>query len=311
MTLPFVLEAKPFKLPYSWLSLAMREGIQSVSLDEKVERAIESISRYNGAVVALSAGVDSSLVALLAKKALGERAVAATAVSESLPPGELEVAKKTAEEIGIRHLVVHTDEIHNPNYASNPSNRCYYCKDTLYRELANIATDLGFEAILDGTQTDDLSDDRPGLQAASEAGVKSPLLIAGFTKGEVREAAKILGLVVWDKPAMPCLSSRIAHGEEVTEAKLYSVGKAELFIKDLTGVKNLRVRSQGGLARIEVAPEERHLFFDEGIMDQIDKELREIGFSTVSLDLKGFRKKVFPSPSSDGFTLPVLDATHV
>ncbi len=311
MTPLFVREAKPFKLPYSWLSLTMLEGIQSVSVDEKVETAIESISRFNGAVVALSAGVDSSLVALLARKALGEGAVAVTAVSESLPPGELEVAKKTAEEIGIRHLIVHTDEIHNPDYASNPSNRCYYCKDTLYKELANIATDLGFEAILDGTQTDDLSDDRPGLQAARKAGVKSPLLIAGFSKSDVREAAKTLGLTVWDKPAMPCLSSRISHGEEVTEAKLSSIGEAELFIKNLTNARELRVRLENGLARIEAAPEERHLFFDEGTMDQIDKELRKIGFSKVTLDLRGFLRKIAPSPSSNGFTLPVVDATHV
>ena len=301
----FVPEAKPFKLPYSWVSLAMSDGIQTVSVDEKVWKAIESISQYNGAVVALSAGVDSSLVALLAWKALGERAVAATAVSESLPAGELEIARKTAEEIGIRHLIVRTDEIHNPNYASNPSNRCYYCKDTLYKELVNVTTDLGFEAILDGTQTDDLSDDRPGLQAAREAGVKSPLLLAGFSKSDVREAARSLGLAVWDKPAMPCLSSRIAHGEGVTEAKLSSIGEAELFIKKITNVKELRVRLENGLARIEVAPEERHRFFDEGVMDRIDQKLKAIGFSRVTLDLKGYRRRKASLSNHDGVVLPM------
>lgn len=268
-----------------------------------------SISGYKGTVVALSAGVDSSLVALLARRALGERAVAVTAVSESLPPGELEVAKKTAKEIGIRHLIVHTDEIHNPNYTSNPSNRCFYCKGTLYKAMANIASDLGFEAILDGTHMDDLSDDRPGLQAAREAGVKSPLMDAGFSKREVREAAKALGLSVWDKPAMPCLSSRIAHGEEVTEAKLSSIGQAELFIKNLTGVRELRVRYQNGMARIEVSPEERHLFFDEGVMDRVAQKLRAIGFSTITLDLKGYRRRETAFPNPDQLTLPMANVT--
>ncbi len=288
----------------------MSDNVQSVSVYEKVGKAIESISRYNGALVALSAGVDSSLVALLARKALGERAVAATAVSESLPPGELEAAEKTAKEIGIRHLVVRTDEIHNPNYASNPSNRCYYCKDTLYKELAKITVDLGLEAILDGTQTDDLSDDRPGLQAAREAGVKSPLLSAGFSKSDVREAARSLGIAVWDKPAMPCLSSRIAHGEAVTNAKLSSIGEAELFIKTLTNVRELRVRLENGLARIEVAPEERHLFFQESVMDRIDLKLRVIGFSKVTLDLRGYHRRATSLPNQGGLTLPIVDTTH-
>ena len=240
----------------------MSQTLLSKSLNHKVKKATESIRQFGGVVVALSAGVDSSLVALLARKALGNQAVAVTAVSESLPPGELEIAKKIAGEIGIRHLIVRTDEIHNPKYTSNASNRCYYCKDTLYRELAATAADLGFHGILDGTQLDDLSDDRPGLQAAREAGVRSPLLDAGFNKQEVREAARCLGLSVWDKPAMPCLSSRIAHGEEVTVSKLSSIGEAELFIKNLTGLRELRVRTQNGQARIEVAPQERHLLFN-------------------------------------------------
>ncbi len=283
----------------------MNDSIQTVSIDEKVGKAIVSISQCDGVVVALSAGVDSSLVALMAKKALGERAVAATAVSESLPPGELDIAEKTAKEIGIRHLIVHTDETHNPKYASNPHNRCYYCKETLYKELAIIKADLGFEAILDGTQSDDLLDDRPGLEAARQAGVRSPLLLAGFTKSDVREAARSLGLAVWDKPAMPCLSSRIAHGEEVTEEKLSSVGEAELFIKNVTNVKELRVRLENGLARIEVAPEERHRFFNEEFMDRIDRKLKTIGFSRVTLDLEGYRRRRGLLPNHDDVLLPM------
>ena len=261
------------------------------NLQQKFDAAVSQIRLSKGAVVALSAGVDSSLVALLAHKALGDHAVAVTGVSESLPPHELEIAKETAKEIGIKHLVVQTDELQNPKYASNRADRCYYCKDTLYRELRTLANGLGLEEILDGTQVDDLGDDRPGFRAAQEAGVKSPLLMASFSKAEVRETARVLGLSVWDKPAMPCLSSRINHGEEVTTDKLGMIGQAELYIKELTGVRNLRVRYSNSAARIEVAPEERKLFFDETVIDQVDRTLKGLGFMTVTLDLKGYSRK--------------------
>lgn len=286
----------------------MQTAVDSV-LESKIEKAISFIGQFKGVVVALSAGVDSSLVAKLAVKALGDRAVAATAISESLPPGELDVAKKTATDIGIKHIIVRTNELQNPSYAANPADRCYYCKDTLYRELRGLAEDLELETILDGTQVDDLGEDRPGRRAAREAGVKSPLLEAGFSKSEVREAAKILGLSVWDKPAMPCLSSRIPHGQEVTQKKLWTIGEAELFIKQLTGVRDLRVRHHGTLARIEVRPEERQLFYDDVLMDQIDTKLRSLGFSAVTLDLQGYRKNRAPD-TSEGIVLPLLKEDH-
>jgi pyridinium-3,5-biscarboxylic acid mononucleotide sulfurtransferase len=281
----------------------------SQELDQKVKQTINSIRQYNGVVVALSAGVDSSLVAELARRALGERSVAVTAISESFPPGELDVARKTAAGIGIRHLIIHTDELHNPNYASNPSNRCFYCKDTLYRELTKVASDLGFEAILDGTQADDLSGDRPGRKAAENFGVKSPLLEAGFSKRDVRNAARDLGLSIWDKPAMPCLSSRIPHGEEITSAKLSMVGQAELFIKSLTNVKELRVRSHNGQARIEVAPEELYLFYTEAIMESVNKHLTALGFSAVTLDLGGYRKRETNQSKLEDLTLPMAGSS--
>jgi len=279
------------------------------NLQQKFDAALSQIRLSRGAVVALSAGVDSSLVALLAHKALGDHAVAVTGVSESLPPHELEIAKETAKEIGIEHLVVQTDELQNPEYASNRADRCYYCKDTLYRELRTVADSLGFEAILDGTQVDDLSDDRPGFRAAEEAGVKSPLLMASFSKADVRETARVLGLAVWDKPAMPCLSSRITHGEEVTTNKLGMIGHAELYIKELTGVRNLRVRYSNGSARIEVAPEERKVFFDEAVMDRVDRALRQLGFLTVTLDLKGYSRKE-RTPVADPLLLPMASVSQ-
>src|SRR5712664_2144431 len=274
------------------------------NLQQKFDAAVSQIRLSNGAVVALSAGVDSSLVALLAHKALGDHAIAVTGVSESIPPHELEIAKETAKEIGIKHMVVQTHELQNPGYASNRADRCYYCKDTLYRELRTLANGLGLEEILDGTQVDDLDDDRPGFRAAKEAGVKSPLLMASFSKAEVREAARVLGLSVWDKPAMPCLSSRINHGEEVTTDKLGMIGQAELYIKELTGVRNLRVRYSNSDARIEVAPEERRIFFDEAVMDQVDRALKQLGFMAVTLDLKGYSRKE-RTPVTDPLLLPM------
>jgi len=273
-------------------------------LQQKFDAAVSQIRLSKGAVVALSAGVDSSLVALLAHKALGDHAVAVTGVSESLPPQELEIAQETAKEIGIKHLVVQTYELQNPEYASNRADRCYYCKDTLYRELRTLANGLGLEEILDGTQVDDLGDNRPGFRAAQEAGVKSPLLTASFSKAEVRETARVLGLSVWDKPAMPCLSSRITHGEEVTTDKLGMIGQAELYIKELTGVRNLRVRYSNSVARIEVAPEERRIFFDEAVMDQVDRALKQLGFIAVTLDLKGYSRKE-RTPATDPLLLPM------
>ena len=278
-------------------------------LQQKFDAAVSQIRLSKGAVVALSAGVDSSLVALLAHKALGDHAVAVTGISESLPPHELEVAKETAKEIGIKHLVVQTDEIQNPEYASNRADRCYYCKDTLYRELRTLANGLGLEEILDGTQVDDLGDDRPGFRAAQEAGVKSPLLMASFSKADVRETARVLGLSVWDKPAMPCLSSRITHGEEVTMDKLGMIGQAELYIKELTGVRNLRVRYSNASARIEVAPEERKVFFNEAVMDQVHRALKQLGFMTVTLDLKGYSRRE-STPVADRLLLPMASVSE-
>jgi pyridinium-3,5-biscarboxylic acid mononucleotide sulfurtransferase len=285
--------------------------IESVpmSIEEKIGRATALIHRLKGAVVALSGGVDSSLVALLAHKALGESAVAATGESESLPPEELETAKKTAKLIGIRHVIIRTDELQNPDYYSNPQNRCYYCKETLYAELRGLADSLSFESILDGTHIDDLGDDRPGLKAAQEAGVISPLLMTSFSKADVRDSARILGLPVWDKPAMPCLSSRITHGDEITSDKLRMIGQGELYIKQLTGVKSLRVRYSDALARIEVSPEERKIFFDERVMDNIDAELKRLGFTRVTLDLRGYSRKE-KVVAGDPLTLPMANLSH-
>lgn len=276
----------------------------------KIEKVVHIISQFSGAVVALSAGVDSSVVAVLARRALGDRVVAVTALSESLAPGEMDIAQKTATQIGIQHIIVATDEVHNASYKANPSNRCYYCKDTLYRELRREADKLGFEAILDGTQLDDFGEIRPGLLAAREAGVRSPLAEAGFSKKDVRETAQLLGLEVWDKPAMPCLSSRIPHGEEITVQKLSQVGEAESLVKRLSGARDIRVRHHGKVAAIEVSQEELPLFHQDGLMNKVEKELRRIGFADVTLGPRKYPNRQRATKLGHDHLLPIINTSN-
>jgi len=278
-------------------------------LQVKIEKALHIISQFNGAVVALSAGVDSSLVAALAHRALGNRVVAVTAVSESLAPGEIEIAKKTARRIGIRHIIVTTDEVHNVSYKANPLNRCYYCKDTLYRELRRQADNSRLETILDGTQLDDFGDIRPGFLAAKEAGVRSPLAEAGFSKKDVRETARLLGLEVWDKPAMPCLSSRIPHGEEITIQKLSQVGQAESIVRRLSGARDIRVRHHGKVAAIEVTQDELPLFHQDGLMNLVEKELQLIGFTSLTLGPRKYPSRQDTIPLGQDHLLPIIDTS--
>ncbi len=265
----------------------------SPDLQVKIAKAIHIIRQFDGAVVALSAGVDSSLVAALARKALGDRVAAVTAVSESLAPGEIEIAKNTARRIGIRHIVVSTDEVHNASYTANPTNRCYYCKDTLYRELRRQADRSEFEAILDGTQLDDLWDTRPGLLAAQEAGVRSPLAEAGFSKKDVRETAHLFGLEVWDKPAMPCLSSR-----------------AESTVKRLSGARDIRVRHHGEIAAIEVSQEELPLFHRNDVMNRMKKELRLIGFTSVTIGPRKYPSGRETAATGHDYLLPIINTSN-
>jgi len=275
-----------------------------------MEKVVDIISQFYGAVVALSAGVDSSLVAALAWRALGDRVVAVTALSESLAPGEMEIAQKTASQIGTRHIIVRTDEVHNASYKANPANRCYYCKDTLYRELRRQADNSRFEAVLDGTHLDDLGENRPGLLAAREAGVRSPLVEAAFSKKDVRETARLLGLEVWDKPAMPCLSSRIPHGEEITVEKLSQVGEAELIVKRLSGARDIRVRHHGRSAAIEVSQEELPSFHHNGLMNQIEEELRRIGFTNITMGPRKFPNKQGTAVLGQDHILPIFNTSN-
>jgi uncharacterized protein len=258
-------------------------------LREKAESALKLLGSYQKALVAFSGGIDSTLVAYLAKLALGDGAIAVTAQSPSLPSSELEEAKKLAKKIGIRHMVTKTEELEDPNYVANPVNRCYFCKKELSGKLKQLADGLGYSAIVDGTNADDLHAHRPGAAALTEEGVKRPLAEVGMTKPEVREISRLLGLPNFDKPSMPCLSSRVQYGQIITPERLTRVEKSENFIRSITGARELRVRDHGNLARIEVGKDERRIFFDEMLMDKIATALREYGFTYVSLDIAGYR----------------------
>ena len=244
------------------------------------------IRRWPSAVVAYSGGVDSALVAVAAHRALGDRMVAVTAHSPSIPPREREEAAAFAAEAGFPHRVVETAEMANPSYTSNPANRCYFCKDELFTKLAEVVAHDGFAVVLDGFNADDARDYRPGQQAAREHATASPLAEAGLGKEAVRAIAKHLGLRVWAKPAAPCLSSRIPYGTPVTPEALDRIDRAEQVLRGL-GFTGGRVRHHGDLARVEVPPAELEYAFAQRAA--IAAGLKAAGSLFVALDLEGYR----------------------
>lgn len=245
-------------------------------LRQKYKELKKIIKKLDSAIVAFSGGVDSALILKIAYDVLGNNVVAVTADSPSLPRTELEEAKKIARQIGARHLVINTDETKNNDYLKNPGNRCYYCKTELYSKLKIASAGLEIRNIINGTNLDDLGDYRPGLKAADENNVISPLKGAKLTKEDVRELAKHLGLEAWDKPSSPCLSSRVPYGHEITLKKLSMIEHAERFLKDF-GVRELRVRHFGSAARIEVNEDDKPTINKN--FGSIEKKFREIGFN--------------------------------
>ncbi|MFQ5816067.1 MAG: ATP-dependent sacrificial sulfur transferase LarE, partial [Candidatus Hydrothermarchaeaceae archaeon] len=239
-----------------------------------------------GVVVAFSGGVDSSVVAKAAALALDDNAVAATAKSATLPRSELEMAVKTAEEIGIRHVVFDEDEFENPGFVENSPMRCYHCREGLVSGLKNVAQERGMSLIVDGANADDVKQHRPGLKSMRENDVRSPLMELGMGKEAVRGIAGHFGLSVRDKPSMACLASRIPYGERITREKLAMVERAEDYLHGL-GLKSVRVRNHSGVARIEVSKEEiSKIVYSK---DEVARHLKEIGFTYVALDLEGYR----------------------
>jgi len=258
-------------------------------LAAKRDRLVETIRGYGSVAVAFSAGVDSTVVAKAAHLALGERAVAVTGSSASLAEGELEAARALAEQIGIRHEVIATGEVSDPEYARNAPDRCYHCKSELYGQLGPLATQLDVAVIANGANTDDLGDYRPGMIAAGEHQVRSPLVECEIDKAEVRQLAAHWQLDVWDKPAAPCLASRIAYGEEVTPERLRQIDLAEQYLRSL-GLATVRVRyHRGDLARLEVPAEALSRLCEPAVRAALTEHFKSLGFRYVTLDLEGFR----------------------
>jgi uncharacterized protein len=254
--------------------------------EERLKELEAIVAPHGSALVAFSGGVDSSLALAVAARALPqERVLAVTSNNETYLPSELDLAREFAASLGVEHLVIDTRELDNPDYASNPTNRCYFCKSTLYSDLGRLATERGYGCVVDGANADDEGDYRPGRKAAKELGVVSPLSIAGVGKAEVRELAKHLGLPSWDKPALACLSSRFPYGQEITPEKLSQVARAEEFLRR-EGFRQVRVRHHGEIARLEVGPDEMERAFAR--REEISTELKAAGFLYVALDLSGY-----------------------
>ena len=260
----------------------------SRDLQGKTATLRDFFQRLDGVLVAFSGGVDSTLVLKIAKDVLGDRATAVTATSPTLPREELEAVRQLSAEIGARLIVASTNQLDDDAFVRNDSMRCYHCKTDLYRLLAPIKQTTGIATIVDGVHVDDLGDDRPGMQAAREFGVRSPLVEAGFRKADIRGLAKTLGLSNWNKPAAACLSSRIPRGMKITEEKLRRIEQAEQVLKE-EGLRQVRVRDHEGIARIEVDPNEIPEFLDPARRDRITRGLKALGFQFVTLDLEGYR----------------------
>ena len=260
---------------------------ESISL--KHQRLTASLREMESVVVAFSAGVDSTLVLKVALDTLGpSRVLAATGVSPSLASRELQSVKDLAGLLSAPLELVGTAEVDDPNYAANPANRCYYCKTELYTKLTALAKQRGFAAVVNGVNTDDLGDWRPGLKAAGEWNVRAPLVEAGLGKQDVRHLAKELDLPNWEKPALACLSSRVPYGTPVTIGVLSQIERAEAFLYDL-GFRNFRVRHHQKLARIEVGPHDMHRLLDDSLRQRVVNAFKDFGYIYVTLDLQGFR----------------------
>ncbi|NOX21352.1 MAG: ATP-dependent sacrificial sulfur transferase LarE [Nitrospirae bacterium] len=256
------------------------------SLKEKYQRLVSVIKDLGPSVIAFSGGVDSTLV-VKATLDSGIDYLAVTGVSPTTPRTDIEDVSKLVRELKLKHRFIRTDEHKKTEFIKNDGLRCYYCKDTLFSRLKEIATSEGYKNVLEGSNLDDLRDYRPGRKACSDHGVKSPLCEAGITKSQVRELLKMLGLWIWDKPSSPCLSSRIAYGVAITQEALSMVEKAEELMRRL-GFRAFRVRHHGELARIEIAEEEMPRVFDPEVRRYIVDGLLDIGYKFVTLDLEGF-----------------------
>ncbi len=259
-----------------------------MQIDKKWDDLRSLLREMRTAVLAFSGGVDSSVLLRAATEVMGPNVIAVTAVSETYPSSELDLAKNYAASLGVRHRILHTAELDREEFIRNPPERCYHCKHELFATLRQIADAEGITAIVDGTNVDDQHDYRPGRRAAGEFSVRSPLAEAGFTKQEIRDLARQLGMSVWDKPSLACLSSRIPYGTRITRELIRNIQSAEDVVRGL-GIRQVRVRHHGDMARIEVTGEDMNRLMDGDARRQLAATLKGLGYTYVCLDLEGYR----------------------